>query len=74
MNAVVQLCARGAFAHKIPPRDIEPDVTALWRIVDRLSTEESCSLSLHRGPLLECLERLQQVVALSKEDSHGRCS
>ena len=69
--SVVQLCAAGAFAHLIPTRDLEPDVTRLWRLADTLSLQEPRDLSLHRLALMEAREKLDRAIALSKEDYHG---
>ncbi len=64
----VCLCAGAPFQRKLPPRDLQPQVTDLWRILSRLSVEDPDSLSLHRGPLGECLEMLERAYELSKED------
>lgn len=77
MNAPLQrsviLCAGVQTKPRLTPCDLEPLVSKLWPIVTRLAVEDPHSLSLHRGPLGECLEMLERAYELSKEDVRHGC-
>jgi hypothetical protein len=53
---------RGAFADKLPPRDVESEAVAAWRAVDRLTTADTADLIQNRTALLEMSEKLDAMI------------
>lgn len=51
------------FAHLLPAPDLEPTVSDLWKMTDRLSLQDADDLSQHRLALIEAQEKLGLALA-----------
>lgn len=56
----------GLYAHKLPERDVEGEVTQAWIAVDRLTTAPQGKLWLHQRALLEIRDKINFMLGDGK--------
>ena len=57
----------GAFTHKLPAPDYEPQVSQAWRSIDKLSLAEPQDIAPHLLGLIEIKEKLELAIAVASQ-------
>lgn len=59
---------KGAFASKLPPRNVEAEAQALWRAAVTLATAEPRELRENIGALVEVQEYIERMIERASHD------